>query len=274
VGDNTFTVDDWSATVRLSGLAGNDTYAFGPGGFGIVEIVGGSDTGTDTLDFTALGAAPGLTVTKTTIDNDTITGAGGTITHTGVIAEEIDATLANVDITTLQAALDDLLDFVRQIKEAPGALQALRNQLPLLDRGQASGLADVVALTGAFEKFVTDAKTKISGKVKLSTVVEALNTLSADWLSMDLPAPLRELTLTVATSYRGEDPDIAGGVDDRLELLLDFSLHAEASKEFDIDLGETAENLRGIGIDGTVAADGTLQRPPPSSFPTPRSSSR
>jgi len=255
--DNKFTLNGWSGSANLSGLVGNDTYAFGPGDFGTVTIDGASDQDTDTLDFTALGVAPGLIVTSALIDNDTITAAGGTITQAGVIAEEIDVALTSPDATTtLEGALNDLLDFVRQMKEAEdaaGKLQALRNQLPLLDRGQAAGLADVVALTEAFEKFVADATGAISNEAKLSDIVDALDGLPF----MSLPDPLTELTLTVTTSYRGEDPDVVGGIDNRLEALLDFELKAKASKDYDIDLGESAENT-GVGIDATITAEGTL----------------
>ncbi|TMC67653.1 MAG: hypothetical protein E6J13_16180 [Chloroflexi bacterium] len=254
-GDNTFTLNGWTGTAHLSGLGGNDSYAFGLGGFGTVEIDGNNDAGTDTLDFTGLGVAPVLTVTN---GGATISNGVDTITQTGGNAEEIDATLvdlgAGVDgVSTLQQALDDLLAFVRQIKEAQGDLQALRNQLPLLDREQVAGLADVVALTGAFEKFVADAKTAISSAIKLSDVVEALNSL----IFTGLPPPLSSLTLTVTTSYRGEDPDVDNGVDNRLELLLDFELDGTATKEFSIDLGETAQNI-GATVDGKIAATGKL----------------
>src|SRR5437867_129988 len=254
-GDNTFTLNGWTGTAHLSGLGGNDSYAFGLGGFGTVEIDGNNDAGTDTLDFTGLGVAPVLTVTN---GEATISNGVDTITQTGGNAEEIDATLvdlgAGVDgVSTLQQALDDLLAFVRQIKEAQGDLQALRNQLPLLDREQVAGLADVVALTGAFEKFVADAKTAISSAIKLSDVVEALNSL----IFTGLPPPLSSLTLTVTTSYRGEDPDVDNGVDNRLELLLDFELDGTATKEFSIDLGETAQNI-GATVDGKIAATGKL----------------
>ncbi|HSC96389.1 MAG TPA: LEPR-XLL domain-containing protein, partial [Burkholderiales bacterium] len=251
-GDNTFTVSNWTATVQLSGQGGDDVYAFGPDHFGFVTIDGANDTGTDTLDFTELGVAPGLKVTN---GGATISHGVDTITQTGGNAEEIDAALASVDVSTLQTALDDLLAFVRQMKDASGDLQALRNQLPLLDRGEVTGLADVVALTSAFEKFVVDAKTAVFGWTRLSDVVDALNNLSF----ANLPPPLTSLTLTVATSYRGEQADVDADPlsDDRLELLLDFELHGEASKEFKIDLGETAQNI-GATVDGRITATGKL----------------
>src|SRR5437867_7633307 len=113
---NTFTLNGWTGTAHLSGLGGNDSYAFGLGGFGTVEIDGNNDAGTDTLDFTGLGVAPVLTVTN---GGATISNGVDTITQTGGNAEEIDATLvdlgAGVDgVSTLQQALDDLLAFVRQ----------------------------------------------------------------------------------------------------------------------------------------------------------------
>jgi hypothetical protein len=271
---NTFTIAGWTGTARLNGEGGNDRFTLGNASgniFGTVELTNDGGEGIDTIDFSDHVGT--LKVTTSSFTNDVITSDNGTpgdtaddstLRQLGTLAEEIDAAVAPADVTALQGALDDLLAFVRQMKDAPGELQALRNQLPLLDREQVAGLADVVGLTDAFEKFVTDAKSKISGENTLSEAVAALNTLSLQWSTETLPGPLASLTLAVSTSYRGEDHDVAGGVDDRLELLLDFDLEATAdqtadatSNTFDIDLGENAENT-GVGIDGGVTAVGTL----------------
>jgi hypothetical protein len=266
-GENTFKVAGWTGAAELSGLDGDDVYAFGLGRFGAVEIDGAKDAnGTgpdavgDTLDFTPLGSDPGLTVTN---GGATISNGTDTITQTGGNAEEIDAALSAQAVVSLDQALEDLESFVRQLKEAPGELQALRNQLPLLDREEVAGLADVVALTDAIAKFVEDARTEIQGKTRLSTAVAALNLLSDKWLAEIQAlalAPFTKLTLDVTTSYRGEQANVDTDLstDDRLELLLDFALHAEATKTFDkIDLGEDAQNT-GVGIDGSITANGTL----------------
>jgi outer membrane protein OmpA-like peptidoglycan-associated protein/Ca2+-binding RTX toxin-like protein len=292
---NTFTVSDWSNTANINGQAGNDTYKMGSGGgatdnFGTVYITDDGGDGTaDKLDFT--GHDNTLTVSS---DRTAFTSSDGSSTLNQVgaeLAEEIDYTVVDASGSTdfvnnqFNALLSEIETFIGKLESAEsgaGALAAISNQLPFLapifdgTDSVERGIADVVDLLGAFQSLVTDAQSAINGlagaEIKLSDIVGALDGLA---ISAPVDSPINSLSLTAATSYRGEDHDVVGGVDDRLELLIDLNFLATITDfSVDVALGEEATNLgidltANFSIDALLAADfqiGITTGPTPTAF--------
>jgi hypothetical protein len=261
-GNDVFMVSAWSGTARINGGLGDDIYKFGDGSvapadaFGTVELTNNINEGEDTLDFRGHSgeltiADGGATITSDDLVTSTVVQLLPTSVPNpapnGELVEIIEADLLAADVDQLQEAIFGLKQFILDMTNAAGNLEKISNQLPLLDRGKESGLADVVFLTDVIDEFVDKAVAAILDQNQpASQVVAALN-----GLSFTLPTSVTSMLLKVTSRYR----DVPGPGDP--ELLFDFNLTSTAVQTVDIDLGEAAENI-GVSIGAKIDAIGSL----------------
>jgi len=234
---STYTLSGWSGDATLRGQAGNDVYAFSDGFNAAIIADSGGD---DKLDVMALTGPLTVSPDKTVITEQA---GGGTITQTGDIVERFDA---DFDAARFETALDELQDFVDELQAAGGDLQALVNQVPLLDRLVDGGIADLVQLSESVTSFIDAAQDEITNESSLEALVSVIK-----GLLLDAGAPPDTLTVRATSGYQAG----SGGA---LELLIGLQLDANRSRDdIALDLGIEAGN-QDIGVEGTLSVDALL----------------
>jgi hypothetical protein len=241
--ENEFSVSGWTGAATLVGLGGDDTYDLGDttsADFGTTTIVEAAGGGNDIVD--VVDAAGALTVSTTSVTDDTITDGSSTVTQGGAeFTERIDAT---INPAAFNDALSDLETFVQELQTAGSNLEALNNKLPLLDRESDGGIADLVKLTDSIAELVEEASTS---QTTFEALVDEINNLLLD-------AGVQGDTLEVVATNQGYQANADGD----LALLLELALDADrATGAIDLDFGISAGN-RGIGVEGSLAISATL----------------
>ena len=290
---NAFVVNDWSGEATLGGLGGDDSYAFGVGGWGDVTVTDAS--GSATLNFSGFAGALTLASTGSPAVAGTITsGTDYTLTYGGgaVFATNIAVLTSATNEDFMTDGLDALADFGdrlddhgrlgedlfvladRSIGDYLDLGGILRDQLAepiaaFLADGDGQTLDELVAfLKGlggsgnlSFLAVDTVATREATGSLSLDLALEATRTLSEVEFSLgpDIAEKLTvdDLTGTLTTGFAWDLTLFSDG--HRVNFTDDLNVTADIDQALDFD---AYAGFLGLHFDGasaiTLVADVTV----------------